>query len=318
MYDNKNILMVLKTGTLKDKIFAAITLLAWLTMMATLLFRLPQQGIVIFYCMSIIYIISFFISPIYNYFNQRKSRNISMLETSLIITECILTFALITSLYLILMAKIYNLYYSYWVVIIGLILIPTLSDILDRIEKKDSGNHYVHGTDYRKIISIVMLAILYGIILLNTYSPASTISIKVQTRPKELVIKAMTSGSSGKFGVNKISEKHNIKIDDNELIAALFSEIESKPLNNIKNFDEYNFIRFKNHQDIYYSITTIYNTMRAVSDNNNQEVRRIISMDLFLDGTLIINEFKDTKWYKYPLKLSNNTSSRLIKMANGS
>lgn len=334
MNNSENIFQILKTGSLKEKIFGVATFLASLVILITILLRLPHQGVIMFYCISIAYMVSFVLHPVDKYFNERKYRPISKIEIILIAAVCTLSIAMITSLYLIFMTKNYDLYYSYWIAGIGLLGTPILNDIMGykykrfRSSYKEQNPHRedmstacdktfqsqgVSGTQFTKGLSYLLMVIVYAIIFYSSYVPSRTITINVPKRPEKILLTLHTRNDSGRFDINSALNKPEVKIEDPWIIDALFGQIENIPLTNIRYIKEFNHMRFRSDQEKYYSIMSSGNNeIKVIPSNDNEKSSLFFIMDLFSDGTLILKEFYDRNFYSYALKLPEDITKKIM------
>lgn len=249
---------------IEDKLLFTITGITWVAAIAALGAMLTNNiGTALFISFTIAFITGFLVKPLIVLVRESSKRLISFTEKYLLGVKGFIVFMGILCGYIIFVSPYYDLYWSYW----GLILSFLLLLLMDFFKKKNNKEEAAEEEEsrksrFKKIKKAAYVMFSFLLTLPNfyqLYTKEQVITLEDLATPSYIqareIDKIEAIHGSGAFA---FQEYETIHINEEEILSSLIEELEGVTVENIRYIQGLNYSKMKRIEAPYYKLYVHY------------------------------------------------------------
>ncbi|MBB6218640.1 hypothetical protein HNQ80_004814 [Anaerosolibacter carboniphilus] len=246
-----------------ERILLGIVVIAFAIAMILLEAKKGMQTTAVLLVIS--YLVGFMLLPLNRIYQKHRETPISNRTKLMVLLKSFLAIGGAWAIFIILGSSIYDLYWSYWVLLISYGTLQLIKAIELYFEEKHKYPDESRGkTLFRNALNILLLPIwLLPIMFLiyQSYTPPYQILLKELERPEGIAIVEITKQDEldKEIRPSMIRTKgrlHNY-VGNSGKISALYREMEEQKINNLTYIEKLNYDKMKSIEDIRYALIPI-------------------------------------------------------------
>lgn len=284
----------------EDKLLSILTGITWVTALIAFAGILSKNiGIVVFICSGIALSTGLLVKPFIILFRESKERLISLKEKCHLALKFFLIFICMLCAYIIIVSPYYDLYWSYWGLIITILFLVLIERFRQQKSEEDLKEEDGKGRRFfkkAKSIGAFVLSIILALPnIYQLYTPKLTITLKDLEMPSRIEVDEVDAVEAVYGRSTSLYQRHQtIFINREDDIRGLIEALEGITIENMNIIQELNYLKMQKIEAPYYHLYLNYgnvNIMKEVykDEEKSKDTRRYIySIEVYPNGRVYL------------------------------
>ncbi|AKL95868.1 hypothetical protein CACET_c24230 [Clostridium aceticum] len=277
-----------------DKISLLLTGLVWASGgLAVFLFMVNSFGYGIWIAASIACIIGFLLKPLMVTIRESRDRLISFREKMLLGLKVFLVFSWIQSTYLVFVSPLYDLYWSYWVLLGSFLLLAGIAGRENRKNQKDLKEEEKEEKkgfkELKKVGAILLSATLTTINFYQLYVPYKAITLQDLVIPDSISIQKIDETDAGYWGdFSLYLQRETILVNEEETLHKLIKSLEGTEVQNLRHIGDLNYLKMQRVENFHYSGYVDYEGVNVYREISSDTTKYIYGIEIYPNGRVYL------------------------------
>ncbi|AOY77628.1 hypothetical protein [Clostridium formicaceticum] len=276
-----------------DKLSLLLTGLIWTSGgLAVFLFMIKSFGYVLWIAASIAYIIGFLLKPLIMTVRESRDRLISFREKMVLGLKGFFVFSCVYATYVIFVSALYDLYWSYWVLLGAFLLLAAMAK---REQKKEDdlaeeAQEEVKGFKrLKKAGAILLSATLTTINFYQFYVPYKAITLENLAIPDTISIQKIDETDASHWGGYSLYlQRETILVNEEEILRKLIKSLEGMKVKNLRYIEELNYLKMQRMEKFYYSGYIDYEGVSVYRETSSDTTKYIYGIEIYPNGSVYL------------------------------